>query len=312
MALVKCKKCDKEISDKSINCIHCGYKKQNLKLTFIIIAVLCTILFIFLIAMALMSFFRSISYVGTWTQIIDYYDEKNPNNFICRLENKLVLDEYERVLYTSKITKGSCNHNEIKANGMYEIDGNHVDVEFFYNGEDIDIDLFFKDDHVCFDKCLDKKDYFYKQIEEKDVITDYKQLKDNSLFDYDSFENKEYFDNDFDDYTRIIFEDYKKLNISLDKFIIIIGNRNSIFTEELEDMIDDIDDIYNFPLIYYLDLNDLTEEEQKQVFIDKGGEFSIPSLMIYNNGFKKLLIGSFNKKDLINELQNYNMLDNSL
>ena len=25
MALIKCPECGKEISDKSINCIHCGY-----------------------------------------------------------------------------------------------------------------------------------------------------------------------------------------------------------------------------------------------------------------------------------------------
>lgn len=31
MALVKCKECGKEISDKATTCIHCGYpvKKQN-------------------------------------------------------------------------------------------------------------------------------------------------------------------------------------------------------------------------------------------------------------------------------------------
>lgn len=44
MALIKCPECNKEISDKSNTCVHCGYKLKNnknyLKIVIVIIIVL--------------------------------------------------------------------------------------------------------------------------------------------------------------------------------------------------------------------------------------------------------------------------------
>lgn len=50
MALIKCNKCGKEISDKSIKCVGCGYRLQKRDFKpFVIIGLVCILVIVFLI-----------------------------------------------------------------------------------------------------------------------------------------------------------------------------------------------------------------------------------------------------------------------
>ena len=97
-----------------------------------------------------------------------------------------------------------------------------------------------------------------------------------------------------------------------DKIIIFIGSETCHNCEKLEDNIDDLDDIYNFPPIYFLDITMITTEEQIELFSNMDINLGVPVLRLYNNGLKDTIVGYQNKNTLLNVFEKNNMFNNSL
>lgn len=312
MALIKCKKCGKEISDKASKCVNCGYKKSNLKWLFITLGILFFLLFCSFIGLIVFIIISSSKYTGTWTQITDYYDKNDHNKFICRVESRLIIDDIDKIQYISEVTKGECNYEKIYVNGYYDFDGFNITAEFSYPYDDEDIDIIYNDEYICYENCSTKKNHFFKNVSESNIYIEYIDYYQDSQYDdnYNHYFDMEDFE--YDNYTRITYEDYKKLLNSPDKFIIFIGSNTCPYCHGLDEELDDIDEYYRLPVIYYLDINNLTEDEETELYSDLNQESFVPILRLYNNGFKDTIDGYQNKNTLIDIFKKYNMFNNSL
>ena len=169
MALIKCKKCGKEISSKAKTCVHCGYKKNK----FIWLIVLIVFLFLLVIGsfigLVVYIVIDSSKYTGTWTQVTDYYAKSDPTRFICRVESKLIIDEVDEIKYVSKVTKGDCEYDEVNSIGEYSYNFDRIEAEFRYYNKEYDVDIFNKNEYLCYDNCSTRKNYFYKEVKEENV-----------------------------------------------------------------------------------------------------------------------------------------------
>lgn len=310
MALIKCKKCGGEISDKAKKCVHCGYKKNNFIWLIILISALFLLVIVALVGFIAYIVIDSNSYYGTWTQVTDYYEKSDPTRFICRVESRIIIDDVDSIKYTSEVTKGNCNYSEVDTRGVYAYDFDRVEAEFDYYGQDYDVDIFNKKEYLCYNNCSTKKNYFYKSVSEDNVYVEYVNYYDN----YEENTPNDYSDNDnnmTDDFIDIGYTQYKELIKEDGKFIIFIGSDSCPYCEKLDDVLEDIAVKYQLRNIYYLEFTLLTEEEQNEIFREMNLEPSIPTLRIYNNGLKDTIVGYRNSTTLIEAFKNANILDNS-
>ena len=310
MALMKCKKCGGEISDKAKKCVHCGYKKNKFLWLIILISALFLLVIVALIGFITYIVVDNNSYYGTWTQVTDYYEKSDPNKFICRVESRIVIDDVDSIKYTSKVTKGDCAYSEIYARGIYTYDFDRIEAEFDYYSQEYDVDIFNKKDYLCYDNCSTEKNYFYKNVSDDNIYIEYVNYydyyEDNTTDDYNNNAN-----NLTDDFIEIGYTQYKELIKENGKFVIFIGSDSCPYCEKLDEVLEDIVEKYQLKNVYHLEFTLLTEEEQNELFREMNLEPSIPILRIYNNGLKDTIVGYQNSNTIIEAFKNSIILDDS-
>lgn len=307
MALIKCKKCGKEISSKANKCVHCGYKKNNYLWLIILIVSLFLLVISTFVGFVLFIVIDSSKYTGTWTQVTDYYEKSDPTRFICRVESQVIINDVDEINYLSKVTKGDCEYDEVNSYGEYSYNFDRIEAEFNYFNKEYDIDIFNKGDYICYDNCSTKKNYFYKEAHEENVYKEYIDYYKNTD-SYNDYDDNNYNKVDFED---IGFSKYKELINEEGKFIIFIGSKSCPYCNQLDSTLKEIMTKYQLADIYFLDLSLLTENEQEELFTNMNINPSIPVLRIYNYGLKDTIIGFQNENTLIEAFLNAGIFSDS-
>lgn len=306
MALIKCKKCGKEISSKAKTCVHCGYKKNK----FIWLIILSVFLFLLVIGsfigLVVYIVIDSSNYTGTWTQVTDYYEKSDPTRFICRVESKLIIDEVDEIKYVSKVTKGDCEYDEVNSIGEYSYDFDRIEAEFKYYNKEYDVDIFNKNEYLCYDNCSTRKNYFYKEVKEENVYNEY-----IDYYKYTDQYNNDYSNQNKGIYTEIGYSKYKELIREDGKFILFIGSKSCPYCNQLDNTLNEIASKYQLPNMYFLDISLLTDGEQEELFKELNLNPSIPVLRIYNNGLQDTIVGYQNEGTLIEAFMKANVFNNS-
>lgn len=308
MALIKCKKCGEEISSTSKRCVHCGYKSHKA-----LIIVLSIVGGIFLLLIGLLVAFvvyilkDEAKYYGTWTNVVDYYDTKS-NKFLCTVENTIKIDDYNKVEYSSKMVSGECNYPDFKYNGIYEYNFNELDVEFIINGDDEDIDILYKDDYICYDSCLNKSNFFYKNITKDNHIKEYINYytEDTSTSDNNTTTNDSY---SLGKIKEINYNEYLSLINKDDDMVIILGSPSCPHCRTLVENINNIIS-YDEDDIYYLNVNKISDTEYQSILNNLSLSDGIPIMTIYNHGLKEKIVGSNDENTLRELFIRYDIIDN--
>lgn len=172
MALIKCRECKKEISDKAFACPYCGYKKNNIKKK---------LLFIFCIV--LLSFV-----VLTMIKWISVY---NINKAMDKLNQELVGEIFTNAQYTP-INNDSHKYGSKVSKNVYAFKSKS-EVDYYYDNYTL---YGYENNYTTGDsEIASKKTYKYEIISNEIVI--YKNNeKDIYIFDEDRncIFNKEYQD----------------------------------------------------------------------------------------------------------------------
>lgn len=320
MALIKCKKCGEEISSTTDRCIHCGNKirKSHKTLIIVLASVLAVILIIVgaFVGLTVYVIKEQDKYVGTWTNVVEYYD-KGTNKFVCSLELTINIKDDYTLSYKAKTLEGECNYTDLEYFGVYDFDDdeifgfNQIEANVSIDGRTKDVDILYKDDYICYDNCSTKANYYYKNITKDKYYKEYINY-------YDTFNNTDnntsHRENDSYDlgYIReITYNEYTRLIKDDDEQVIIIGSPSCPHCRELVKNINSIissgeDDVY------YLNINKVNDDEYRSILSSLSLEDGVPILTIYDNGLKEKFQGSMEISNLKDLFIKYNIIDRNM
>lgn len=233
MALIKCSECDKEISDKAMECIHCGnkvnvkkdsikkpIKKSNKKSIFIIGGILL-VLILAGITIFLFINHNSKSYVGKWEQNITWKRG-------------------------GKVSRESYASFELLKNGTFNYVGyfKNVDDKIIYNGTYTEnngkIYLYFKDDNQEYSSIL--------------YITNGKMcINNNTCEDYfvkSSSKDKNSITLN-EEPTYISYEQYQSILSNSENAIVVFVRESCHYCEEYKEILKEVNSNHTTPIYYY-------------------------------------------------------------
>ena len=233
MALIKCRECGKEISDKAMECIHCGnkvnfkkdsikkqIKKTNKKSIFIIGGILLVLI---LVGITIFLFINhnSKSYVGKWE-----------HNITWKRGGKVSRESYASF---ELLKNGTFNYvgysknmdDKIIYNGTYNENNGIIYVYFNYEEQDYTGKLYINDNKLCMNE-ENCEDYFVK----------------TSSKDKNSLTLNE-------DPTYISYSDYQNLLNNGENAIVVFTMDSCSHCIEYKEILNKVVSNYSTPIYYY-------------------------------------------------------------
>ena len=272
MALIKCKKCGKEISDKATKCVHCGTKvskinsknkleKEEKKVNKKVIIILCIFIITIVIGGIYYFLIKKTSIIGNWEHTILYKDSSN--NQIDEQYSKLIFNDDNTFTYHSKI-KSTGETNDWS--GTYNKVNNNVYLNFKYEQENYTLTGYLRKDNTLCLKSENCDDYFFKE-----------SYKGNKNIEYKTESNT------LSNFTNVSLSDIENIKSSSQNSVIYLFADYCTYCKNLTPTLTQIKNDLNIN-IYSLDYGSLSDNEKEQIEKILGFKINgIPAVVIIGN-----------------------------
>ncbi len=155
MALIKCKNCGKDISDKATTCVHCGAKvdsKKNNKKLFLLLAIILVIIIV--VGVVVIIKINSKPYLGKYTNEVTYIDIENETT----VKSEFELKRDGTFIYSSYVN----DSDPVVVKGTYTDKDGEITIHYDNGGEEQSIPLFIDNDKLCMAE-KDCQEFFIKE-----------------------------------------------------------------------------------------------------------------------------------------------------
>lgn len=310
MALIKCKKCGKSVSNTAMRCVHCNAKLKNKNgwIKFLIIGI---VIFFFLIIVALISFLIFVTkyapYNDNWFNEVAYYEDETYTHLVCTVRNEVEIDDNSEIRFSSRVVRGHCEYDEFDIKGTYEFeDWDKIEADFNYHGTLYKVEIELDSDHMILKDNYNFPEYFYNN--KKDMV----EVK-RVYYDKDKIDKNQITNSPLAKLTEISYLDLISLFDTEEKAIVLLEEGDCVTCENYLNAIYNIQTEYNVT-INYLDTDKLNDFEENVIFhLINTNEEEAPILLFFNSGLSDKIVRDITEsaiKDKINEIYtNQNMLN---